>query len=83
MACDLTAIQVAACESQIGRVSDPIELMQLTAQSMATWLEAVSPGTDVSLEAIQQRACESGIGWEHNEINLLRLIAQNLCNQIV
>lgn len=82
MACELTTIQVAACESHIGRVTDSIMLLQLTAQSMATWLEGVSPGTEVTLEAIQQRACESGIGWEHNEINLLRLIAQNLCNQI-
>ena len=82
MACTLTATQTAACESDYGRVDDEILLLRLIAQSAATWLQAVSPGTDVSPEAVLDRACESGVGRLDDELTLLRVIAQNLCSQI-
>jgi hypothetical protein len=79
---DISAIQSNACLSEIGRATDEIELLQLTAQSALAWAEANNPGVDYSLDEIQDRACASGIGWEQSEINLLRVIGQNLCNQI-
>lgn len=80
MACNVNTAIAGACSSGIGKVTDEIQLLQLTAQAAANWVENVSPGTDVSLAAIQERACESGIGLETNEISLLGLIAQSLCN---
>jgi len=83
MACpDISVIQAAACVSEIGRVTDEIELLQITAQSALAWAEANNPGEDYSLAEIEARACTSGIGWEQSEVNLLRVISQNLCNMI-
>jgi len=83
MACpDISVIQAAACVSEIGRVTDEIELLQITAQSALAWAQANNPGVDYSLSAIEERACTSGIGWEQSEVNLLRVIAQNLCDRI-
>ncbi len=80
MACDIATIDAAACVSEIGRVENPITLLQLTAQSALDWAEANNPGVDYSLTAVETRACASGIGWVQDETVLLRLIAQNLCN---
>lgn len=82
MACSLTTVQEAACESGFGQVTDEIALLRLIAQNFANWLSAVSPGAEVSVEAILERACESGVGQVSDEIKLLQLTAQNLCNQI-
>lgn len=82
MACDLETIQAAACESGIGRVTDPLTLLQITAQSALDWAKANNPGDDYSLVAVQDRACVSGIGWVQDESVLLRLIGQNLCNMV-
>jgi len=81
MACPtLDELEIAMCESGIGREENPITLLQITAQSALNWAEATNPGVDYSLSAIESRACASGIGWETSESVLLRLIAQNLCN---
>lgn len=82
MACDTDTISSNACLSEIGRLKDEIELLQVIAQNMANWLQAVSPGADVTPDAISARACASGIGWEQSEVNLYRIIAQNLCGMI-
>ena len=83
MACpDISVIQAAACTSEIKRVTDLVELLQLTAQSALDWAQANNPGDDYSLETIQTRACASGIGWVQDEVTLYRLIAQNLCGMV-
>ena len=82
MACELATVQAAACASGIAKVEDKISLLQLAAQSAATWAAAVNPGVDYSLAAIQDRACESGIGKVENEFTLMNLWIQNLCNYI-
>lgn len=78
MACDLATTQAAACESGIGKLDGQVQLLQAIAQSFASWLETLSPESDLSLAAIMDRACESGIGNLNNPISLLQVIAQNL-----
>ncbi len=73
MACELTTVQEAACESGIGRLDGQIQLLQAIAQSLATL------NGDTSFEEIYERACESGIGKVDNQVVLLQLSAQNLC----
>lgn len=82
MPCDVTEIEVAACLSEIGRVTDPILLLQLTAQSVLAWAQSSNPGVDYSLDAVETRACESKIGWVQDESILYRVIAQNLCGMV-
>jgi len=82
MPCDLDTIQDAACESGFGKVEDSTKLLQLIAQSAANWVEAVSPGTDTSVNAISARACISGFGKQEDSVKLLQYWAQNLCSTI-
>jgi len=80
MACDLTTVQEALCDSDIGKVTDPLQLLQITAQAAANWVTSQSPGTDVTPEAVLSRACDSGIGALTDQTTLLTVIAQNVCN---
>lgn len=76
MPCDLETVQEALCESGIGKVTNPVTLLQLIAQSTAE----ASGEADISPEAILERACTSGIGKVTQELELLVIIAQNLCD---
>lgn len=80
MACLLTDTITNACTSGIGKVQDPILLLQIIAQSQADILLVAAPGTAVTPAAIQARACTSGIGKEQNPITLLQFIAQLNCD---
>jgi len=81
MACPtLAELEIAMCESGIGREENLITLLQVTAQAALNWAQSANPGADYSLTAIETRACESRIGWETDQSVLLRVIAQNLCN---
>ena len=80
MACSLTAAQAAACASEIGKETDEIRLLQLSAQAALAWAEAVNPGVEYTLAAVMERACESEIGRMNNEIYLLQVWLQNVCN---
>ncbi|MFA7243462.1 MAG: hypothetical protein WC091_25425 [Sulfuricellaceae bacterium] len=82
MACELATIQTALCASDIGKVTDEIRLLQITAQSALDWAEAANAGVDYSLAAVQERACESGIGELSDPMALYNIIAQNLCNLV-
>lgn len=75
MACTVAAVQDAACESEIGKLSDPIQLLQVIAQLLAD-----ESSEDTSVEAILDRACESGIGKLTDRIQLLQVIAQLQCD---
>lgn len=79
MACDLETVQDAACDSGIGKETNPVVLLQLVAQLTAEVLVAADPTADISVDAIIDRACESGIGKVNNMIQLLQIIAQNEC----
>lgn len=82
MACNLATTQGTACATGIGKLDGQIPLLQITAQSMALWLAAISPGTSVTLPAIQARACTTGIAKLDDEVQLLQVTAQNLCGLI-
>lgn len=79
MACDLATVQADLCDSGIGNETNPISLLQLSAQLSAEVLLAADPGADIALEAILDRACDSGIGKVTDPITLLQIIAQNNC----
>lgn len=76
MPCDLTTVQADLCVSGIGKVTDPITLLQIIAQNTAE----ASGEADITPAAILARACTSGIGKVTSEITLLTVIAQNLCD---
>lgn len=80
MACELTSVQEAACESGIGTVNDPVMLLQIIAQLLGDILQADSPATPITPDAIMERACESGIGKVNSPIQLEQIIAQLLCD---
>lgn len=75
MACTVDALLESACESEIGKLSDPIQLLQVIAQLLAD-----ESSEDTSIEAILSRACESGIGKLSDPIQLKQVIAQLLCD---
>lgn len=79
MARNIADIQAALCESGIGKVQNPVLLLQLTAQNAANWVKANSPDADISVQAIMARACESGIARVTDQQILLALIATKLC----
>lgn len=79
MACSLETVEDNACASGIGEIEDQTRLLRISAQNMATWLAAISPGAEVTVEAIEERACESGIGKLEDQTRLLRITAANLC----
>ncbi len=79
MACDLATVTTDVCDSGIGKVIDPIMLLQLIAELSSEVLVAAAPGTDVTVDAILERACTSGIANVENQITLLQIIAQNEC----
>lgn len=74
----LAEIQEAACTSEIGKVIDPIKLLQIMAQTSADYAAEAVPGLDISVGAILSRACTSEIGKVTDEIELLQIIAQLL-----
>lgn len=80
MACSLATAQANACTSGIGKETNPIELLQLTAQAAATWAALTNPALAYTVAAIQDRACTSGIGKLTDQVKLLNIIAQNLCH---
>ena len=82
MACNLTTILTSACASQIVLERDQIQLLQLTAQSLANQMQNLVPGTIITPDAIYSRACTSGIALEQDPIQLMQLIAQSFCSQI-
>jgi len=82
MACDLATVLANACTSGIGKETDPVKLLRLTAQSAADWAESVAPSVDYSLDAIMDRACTSGVGMVYDKTTLLQIIAQNVCSTI-
>jgi len=79
MACSLATTQTNACTSGIGKIEDPILLLQLMAQLTADLVTAASPSTATTVAEIVARACTSGIQKVQDEIILLQLIAQNTC----
>lgn len=82
MPCDLETTEAAACESGIGKIESETKLLQLIAQSFASWLLSIDAGAEVTVEAIEERACESGIGKIEDQTRLMRITAQNMCSQI-
>lgn len=74
----LPEIQTDLCVSGIGKQTNPVSLMQITAQLLADQLQVSSPGTSVTPDAIMARACTSGIADVQNPQTLLILIAQLL-----
>ncbi len=56
MACDLATVQSAACDSGIGKLTDPTKLLQVIAQNAAAWAKANDPTLDISVSAIRARA---------------------------
>lgn len=80
MACTIPDIQADACESCIGKVTDEVMLLQITAQLLADSLLIADPAADISVDAILARSCESGIGKVTDEIKLLQIIAQLECD---
>lgn len=82
MACELATVQEEACTSGIGKVQDPIMLLQIIAQLTAELLVDAAPGTEITPDAILERACTSGIGKVQDEIMLLKIIAQNNCELV-
>ncbi len=81
MACSLATVQTDACTSGIGKVTDPIQLLQIIAQLTAD-LVVESAGLSVTPDAIQARGCTSGIQKVEDPIVLLRIIAQLECDFI-
>lgn len=79
MSCNVSEIQSAACETEIGKVTDRITLLQVTAQLQSELVALAAPGTDVTLPAILERACTSGIGKLKSLLQLLRAWAQAAC----
>lgn len=79
MACALETTQTALCTSGIGRVHDPILLLQIMAQLTSDLLLTVSASADITVGGINTRACTSGIGKIQDPIMLLQIIAQNTC----
>ena len=76
MACSLTDVLASACDSGIGKETDPVRLLQVIAQNTA---DALS-GTDITVAAILARACTSGIAKVTDPVKLQQIIAQNLCD---
>ena len=70
--------QAAACESGIGKVTSPIQLLQIIAQTSADYAAANVSGLDVQVSAVMARACTSGIAKETDQTKLLQIIAQLL-----
>ncbi len=77
--CNLDQVQIDLCTSGIGKVADPILLLQLQAQILANLLVAEVPGTDITVDAIMVRACTSGIAKVSDPTQLMVIIAQNGC----
>jgi len=75
---EINVIQAAACESGIGRETNPIKLLQLLAQTSADYALSADAGLDISVDAILARACTSGIATETDQTKLLQIIAQLL-----
>lgn len=71
-------IQTEACTSGIGKQTDPIKLLQITAQTSADFAADAVAGLDTRVGAIMSRACTSGIADVTNEVQLLQIIAQLL-----
>jgi len=82
MSCNLATTQAAACSSGIGKLNNPVQLLQVIAQNFASTALATTPSNLVDVASIQTRACVSGIGKITDEVALWRIIAQNLCGQI-
>ncbi len=80
MACELATVQTDACTSGIGKVTDPIMLLQIIAQLTAE-LAFDATGLAITPDAILARACTSGIGKMTDELMLLQIIAQLNCDQ--
>ncbi len=80
MACELATVQDDACTSGIGKVKDPIMLLQIIAQLTADFVFD-DTGLAITPAAILDRACTSGIGKVTNELTLLTIIAQLNCDQ--
>ncbi len=80
MACELATVQEDACTSGIGKVQDPIMLLQIIAQLTAD-IVADTTGLAITPTAIQSRGCTSGILKIQDEIMLLQIIAQLNCDQ--
>lgn len=73
----LSDIQASACTSEIGKVTNPISLLQLMAQTSADTANSVA-GVDVDVASILSRACTSGIADVTDQTKLLQIIAQLL-----
>lgn len=79
MSCNLATEQAAACSSGIGKLTDPIQLLQVIAQNYAALSFAGNAANTLTVDAIRARACVSGIGKITDENALWRIIAQNTC----
>lgn len=79
MSCNLATTQAAACVSGIGKLTDPLSLLQVIAENFAESAFASNSANTNSIDAIRARACTSGIGKITDELALWRIIAQNLC----
>lgn len=73
----VATIQAAACETGIGRETNPVKLLQIMAQTSADTANSVA-GVAIDIESIKSRACTSGIGKVENPVELLQIIAQLL-----
>lgn len=78
MPATLDEIQTDACTSGIGKVTDPVKLLQLQTQLLADQLLVTNPAADVTPAGINSRACTSGIGNVTSIEELLVLQAQLL-----
>ncbi len=79
MSCNLATEQAAACASGIGKLTDPIQLLQVIAENYAELSLAGNAANTNTVDAIRARACVSGIGKLTDENALWRIIAQNVC----
>lgn len=79
MACNLATTQAAACVSGIGKLTDPLSLLQVIAENFAETSLANNSANTNTVDAIRARACVSGIGKLTDENALWRIVAQNLC----
>jgi hypothetical protein len=80
MACTVDSVNGGLQASGLCRETDPIKLLQLTAQALANRLLVLFPGTNVTPEAILVRACASGIGKIQDPTLLQKAFAQSVCN---
>ena len=82
MSCDVNTVIDNACTSGFGKLQNPVQLLQVIAQSAANWVAETDPTADLDVDSILTRARESGIAKVTDPQVLLALIATKLCQQV-